>query len=120
MTTRKRQKGKPGPKPGFQPAVNLRRAAEKAALAAAAPPLGLLAVLGLTAPAPLELEIVVPRRHPDPLQRSRFIRSMEGAELKEYAAQVGVRKLDIDSLTDDRLRQNCMHKVASLVEALTE
>jgi hypothetical protein len=45
---------------------------------------------------------------------------MEHAELRLYAKQIGIRQRDIDELTIDRLRQNCMLTVASLIEAYTE
>lgn len=95
----KANRGRPGPKPGFQPAVNLRRAAVKP------PPPAILA----TEP-----------NHKDPLQRSRQIRTMPLAELRQYATQIGVRKRDVDELSEDRLRQNCELTVRSLVEAMTE
>ena len=58
--------------------------------------------------------------HRDPLERSRDIKTMEGDTLKAYAKQIGVRQRDIDELSPDRLRQNCMLTVSSLIEALTE
>lgn len=102
MTKKKAARGKPGPKPGFQPAVNLRRAAA----AMKPPPPAILA-----AAEPI---------HKDPLQRSRQIRTMPLAELRQYAKQVGVRQRDIDELSEDRLRQNCELTVRSLLEAMTE
>lgn len=62
--------------------------------------------------------VVIPHR--DPLQRSREIASMDHDELRAYAKQIGVRQRDIEELSIDRLRQNCMLTVASLVEAYTE
>ena len=67
-----------------------------------------------------ETPMPLPSMHRDPLQRGREIRTMPVAELKHYAKQIGVRQRDIDELTEDRLRQNCMLTVAALVEAYTE
>ena len=53
----------------------------------------------------------------DSLQRSRDIGRMDHDELRAYAKQIGIRQRDIDDLTLDRLRQNCMLTVASLIEA---
>ena len=69
---------------------------------------------------PLPLPLPLPSMRRDPLQRGREIRTMPVAELKDYAKQIGVRQRDIDELTEDRLRQNCMLTVAALVEAYTE
>lgn len=104
MTTRLANPGKRGPKPGFMPLVNVRRLADGNA--------------PKTAP-PEEPPVASPR-HKDPLQRAREIRTMPMADLKDYAKQIGVRQRDIDELTEDRLRQNCMLTVAALVEAYTE
>ena len=75
------------------------------------------------APAVDASDVVSPATAPisscDPLQRSREIRTMGQDELRAYAKQVGVRQRDIDELTQDRLRQNCMLTVAALVEAYT-
>lgn len=69
----------------------------------------------------VEAEVqVAPTHHKDPLQRAREIRTMEHPELRLYAKQIGVRQRDIDELSIDRLRQNCMLTVASLIEAYTE
>lgn len=62
--------------------------------------------------------IAIPHR--DPLQRSRQIATMPHDELRDYARQIGVRQRDIDDLSLDRLRQNCMLTVARLVEAYME
>lgn len=62
-------------------------------------------------------ETLMPSMRRDPLQRSREIRTMGHEELRAYARQIGVRRRDIDELTEDRLRQNCMLTVAALVEA---
>ena len=104
MTARLAQPGKRGPKPGFIPAVNLRRMAGDDAPKAAQPEAQPAAVV----------------HHKDPLQRSREIRTMALPDLKAYAKQIGVRQRDIDELTEDRLRQNCMLTVASLVAAYME
>ena len=69
---------------------------------------------------PMPLPLPLPSMHRDPLQRGREIRTMPVAELKHYAKQIGLRQRDIDELTEDRLRQNCMLTVAALVEAYTE
>lgn len=116
---------KRGPKPGA--------AAEKKAAAAA---LVAVAVAASAAPADIHAspaapaaqeqqvaaQVETPGRAPsrDPLQRSRDIGTMPVAELKAYAKQIGVRQRDIDELTEDRLRQNCMLTVNALVEAYTE
>ena len=68
----------------------------------------------------MPLPLPLPSMRRDPLQRGREIRTMPVAELKDYAKQIGVRQRDIDELTEDRLRQNCMLTVAALVEAYTE
>ncbi len=62
-------------------------------------------------------ETLMPSMRRDPLQRSREIRTMGHEELRAYARQIGVRRRDIDELTEVRLRQNCMLTVAALVEA---
>ena len=111
---------KRGPKPGA--------AAEKKAIAAALVAMAASAVPAETISAPAaELQpaaqVTQPAEQPrrfDPLQRSRHIGTMPVAELKAYAKQIGVRQRDIDELTDDRLRQNCMLTVNALVEAYTE
>lgn len=98
MTTEQFERRKPGPKPGFVPAVNIRRQQQ---------------AQDEHVPA-----VVIPHR--DPLQRSREIATMDHDELRAYAKQIGVRPRDIEELSIDRLRQNCMLTVASLVEAYTE
>lgn len=104
--------GARGPKPGHKRAQHLLVAAAAAASAVvAAPPAAIQAAVAEVAP---------PAVHRDPLQRAREIRTMEHAELRLYAKQIGIRQRDIDELTVDRLRQNCALTVASLVEAYTE
>lgn len=97
MTGHRRVRRKSGPVKGFQPAVNVRRAAAKALAAAQAAP-----------------------TRADPLQRSRNIMGMQREELEAYARQIGIRERDVTELSDDRLRQNCMLTVGSLLEALTD
>lgn len=99
---KKKARRKSGPKPGFQPAVNIRRAEAKALAAA-------------QAAAAAEI-----RPHKDPLARSKDIKGMSHDELRVYGKQIGVRQRDIDELSEDRLRQNCHLTVASLLEALME
>lgn len=94
------ERGRPGPKPGFQPAVNVRRIEARAAV-----------------------EQVVPQprvESKDPLQRSRDIKAMQGEELRAYATQIGINRRDVAALSEDRLRQNCMLHVTSLLDELME
>lgn len=43
-----------------------------------------------------------------------------GVELKAYAARAGVRRADIDGLSEDRLRQNIKLTIANHFELLAE
>ena len=104
MTERLEHPGRRGPKPGFMPAVNIQRSASSSADPAPAASAQPAAVI----------------RNKDPLQKSRDIKTMPPAELKDYAKQIGVRSRDIEELTIDRLRQNCMLTVASLLAAYTD
>ena len=122
----------PTPAPGgrqVRASARQQKVTEKTIFRAAATAPGTLAecleMLASAAPAaaaetPMPLSLSLPSMHRDPLQRSREIRTMPVAELKHYAKQIGVRQRDIDELTEDRLRQNCMLTVAALVEAYTE
>lgn len=104
--------GTRGPKPGFKRAQQLLVASTAlAAVSAAAVPADTQAA---QEPAPAAQVV-----HKDPLQRSRDIKTMEPDELKAYAKQIGVRQRDIEELSIDRLRQNCMLTVASLIAAYT-
>lgn len=122
MTRRKKVRGKPGPKPGFMPAVNLRRAEERAA----GP--GLLGVLGVTLPKPpskrevreAEEQAYIAAVRKDPIRGSKDLRTMEHAQMKLYAKGLSIPQFNIDDLPVERLRQNCLMKVATIVEALTE
>lgn len=48
------------------------------------------------------------------------IASLAGEHLREYARRIGVSRRDCDSLTEDRLRQNCRAFLAQHFELLTE
>lgn len=106
MTRKKATRKKPGPQPGFQPAVNQRRALAK--------------LEAITTGAFNAITEPTAQASTDPLQRSRDIRSMVGEELRSYARQIGVNGRDVTTLTDDRLRQNCMLVVNSRLEELME
>lgn len=54
----------------------------------------------------------------DPLQRHRNMASMSEGELRAYALQVGVSRRDAESLSPDRLRQNCALTLYQLIEDL--
>ena len=108
---------KRGPKPGAA-AAKKAAAAALVAVAASVSPAVAAALPEIQTAA--QREPVAPAPSRDPLQRSRDIGTMTGADLKAYAKQIGVRQRDIDELTEDRLRQNCMLTVNALVEAYTE
>lgn len=52
--------------------------------------------------------------------RSANPRDMAGQELRDYAAQVGVSRRDIEALTEDRLRQNVSLRIMQTFELLGE
>lgn len=95
-----RNDGQPRAKPGRKP---------KAAPAAV--------VVAAVVPEPPAAPAVAPRRD-DPLQRNRNMALMSEAELREYALQVGVPKRDAQSLSVDRLRQNCALVLQAYIEDL--
>lgn len=109
MTRRKAQheKLKPGPKPGFS-----RRAFNQEV------PVMPTAVATVS-PARVESDsTAAPARSNDPLQRHRNIGTMNEAELRAYALQVGVSKRDAETLPMDRLRVNCVHVINALIDDL--
>ena len=110
---------KRGPKPGAA-AAKKAAAAALVAVAASAVPADIPAAPAAQEQAASQIETAGRAPSRDPLQRSRDIGTMPVAELKAYAKQIGVRQRDIDELTEDRLRQNCMLTVNALVEAYTE
>ena len=105
MTRKKANRGKPGPKPGYMPAVNLRPRA---------------ATIARTLERSLEDDAYVAAVRKDPIRSGRGLRTMPYAELKLYAKGIDIPQHNIDELTPERLMQNCLMKVGTIVEALTE
>ena len=108
MTLPHGERNRPGPKPGSKRASAAPNTKVDVALVPKPPSSG------------EQITMAENKGTRDPLQRSRDIRSMFGDDLKAYAKQIGVRPRDIEELTEERLRQNCMLVVASLIEHLTE
>lgn len=78
---------------------------------------------GATIGGPVVPSTTVPDLTPEPPKvytRQDFRRSvdtMEGDLLKAYARSLGIMQRDVDSLTEDRLRQNCKVRVYDAIEA---
>lgn len=126
MTRRKapHEKQRPGPKPGAKAAarakaqqvVEAAKAGAKRGPAKALAPVA-SAVAAVVAAAPAAAPAVAPRRD-DPLQRHRQVDTMGEAELRDYGLQIGLTKRDAATLTVERLRTACKHRVYELIEDL--
>ena len=57
---------------------------------------------------------------PDKPLGSVHIDSLSGDALKRYARRAGVRELDVQNLTEDRLRQNTKLAIQNLFDLITE
>lgn len=111
MTRKKAVRGKPGPKPGFQPAVNTRRTLAKLAKITTG------AFENVTAPTDEAAYIAQVRK--DPMRMAKRLREMSHAEMRLYAKGVNIPQHNIDELTQDKLMQNCIMQVGTILEALT-
>lgn len=56
----------------------------------------------------------------DVMRRGNNVREMAGDPLKDYARTLGITARDIDFLTEERLRQNCLLRLAERHAALME
>jgi hypothetical protein len=56
---------------------------------------------------------------PKPFFRSLDVRALSYDELKPYALKMGVPKRDVESLSEDRLRQNTMLRIVDTFELHT-
>lgn len=75
------------------------------------------AAVNETPPAVVMAAVLEPQST-DPLQRNRRIEDMGEAELRSYALQIGLSRRDAESLTVDRLRQCCLHRLYEVIEDL--
>lgn len=108
------EKLKPGPKPGFRRIAPLQMAGAPPPAPAADP-----APSPEAAPEAAHDSARPNMESKDPLQRHRNMATMSEAELRMYAKQIGVSRRDADCLAPDRLRQNCMTVLTSLIEELS-
>lgn len=93
---------KRGPAPGFKRAK-------------AAPAIVPAANLAQPEAAPAPPVVPEPR---NPLQSRRHIESMDEAELRSYAIQIGVAKRDAEGLSVERLRAACKLTLFDLIDSL--
>lgn len=56
----------------------------------------------------------------DVLRRGNNVKEMSGQSLKDYARILGILPRDIDFLTEERLRQNCLLRLAERHAQLME
>lgn len=111
MTRKKAVRGKPGPRKGFQPAVNTRRMLAKLAKLTTG------TLEDITAPTDEAGYIAQVRK--DPMKSAKRLRVMSHAEMRLYAKGIDIPQHNIDDLTQDKLMQNCLMKVGTILEALT-
>jgi hypothetical protein len=72
-----------------------------------------------TAPKPAAKAAEPAPAHQQPLG-SVAVEDLEGQALRDYALRIGMRKADVDYLTEERLRQNLKLFIHHHVELLTE
>lgn len=108
-------RGKKGTGPyGIRPDGTIPRQRKPAKLAAAG--VALAAAAAIAQPA-VDIDDLV---RPDRPLGSVDVDTLSGEALKRYARRAGVWHADIDTLTEDRLRQNTKLKIAEHFDLLSE
>lgn len=68
---------------------------------------------------PLAVEVPAEPASADPLEPNRNMETMDEAQLRSYALQIGVNRRDAAELPVSRLKQNCMLVLNDLIEELS-